>query len=172
MRLTNENDFFQNTNWDVEDPILGHEKRFLKKIELRQPKRKIFSFRIAASIIFMISSMSLFFYINQKTTVQLSPETQRTQDYFSSIIDKEVIQLKSKATPKNKKVITDALIQLEVLEKDYEKLKLEIAQKGENKQIIYALLTNMQTRISFIQSVMEQLENINQLKNHQNENTL
>ena len=71
-----------------------------------------------------------------------------------------------------KKIIEDALIQLDVLEKDYNLLKTEIAKNGENKQIIHALLTNMQTRISFIQSVMEEIDNINQLKMNRNENTL
>lgn len=172
MKYPNNNDFFKTENWDMEEPILGHEKRFLQKLEKQKPKQKSFPFRIAASIVFILGSATLFLIINQKTTVKLSPETQKTQDYFTSVIEKELTDLKSKETPENKKIITDALLQLEILEKDYNKLKHEIANKGENKQIIYALLTNMQTRISFIQSVMQQLEHINQLKNNHNENNL
>ncbi|WP_248574804.1 anti-sigma factor [Flavobacterium sp. H122] len=172
MKYTDNNEFFKTENWDIEEPILGHEKRFLQKLGQQKPKQKRFPLRIVASIAFILGSAAMFLIINQKTTVQLSPETQKTQDYFTSVIEKELTELKSRETPENKKIINDALIQLEILEKDYKKLKIEIANKGENKQIIYALLTNMQTRISFIQSVMEQLEHINQLKNNQNENTL
>lgn len=174
--------FFQNQNWDTEEPILGHEKRFLAKLEERpeatpnvaklKPKKKIIPLSLVASIVFVIGSLTTFFIINQKTTVQLSPETQQTQDYFSSVMEKELTELKSKENPKNKKIIQDALVQLEILEKDYDLLKTEIAKNGENKQIIHALLTNMQTRISFIQSVMEEIDNVNQLKMNHNENTL
>lgn len=172
MKYTDNNDFFKTENWDIEEPILGHKKRFLQKLEQQKPKQKRFPLRIVASIVFILGSVTMFLIINQKTTVQLSPETQKTQDYFTSVIEKELTVLKGKENPKNKKVIEDALVQLEILEKDYDKLKKEIAKNGENKQIIYALLTNMQTRISFIQSVIEQVDHINQLKNNQNENTL
>lgn len=178
----NINHFFQNQNWDTEEPILGHEKRFLGKLENRsevtsngaklKAKKNRFPLSLVASVVFILGSITTFFIINQKTTVQLSPETQQTQDYFSSVMEKELTELKSKENPKNKKIIEDALIQLDVLEKDYNLLKSEIAKNGENKQIIHALLTNMQTRISFIQSVMEEIDNINQLKMNRNENTL
>jgi hypothetical protein len=58
---------------------------------------------------------------------------------------------------------------MEVLEKDYQKLKEEIGKNGENKQILYAMITNMQTRISFIKSVLEQVEDINKINNIEDE---
>ena len=91
----------------------------------------------------------------------LSPQAQETQDYFSSVIRTELTELKKQETSVSKALIKDALLEMEFLEKDYERLKLEIIKKGENKQIIYAMLTNMQTRISFIRSVLEQVETIN-----------
>jgi hypothetical protein len=78
--------------------------------------------------------------------------------------------LKKKETPQSKALINDALKQMEALEKDYENLKQEIIKNGENKQIIYAMITNMQTRISFIKSVLDQVETINKLKIEANEN--
>ena len=172
MKFTDNNDFLKNANWDFDEPIIGHEKRFLAKLEHRQPKQEKFPLRLVASVALLLGSMTLWFFINQKTTAELSLETQKTQDYFSAVIEKELVDLKSKENPENKKIIEDALQQLEILEADYEKLKAEIADKGENKQIIYALLTNMQTRISFIQTVMEQIEHIHQLKQKNHENLL
>jgi hypothetical protein len=78
--------------------------------------------------------------------------------------------LKKKETPQSKALINDALKQMEALEKDYENLKQEIIKNGENKQIIYAMITNMQTRITFIKSVLDQVETINKLKIEANEN--
>jgi hypothetical protein len=40
---------------------------------------------------------------------------------------------------------------------------------GENKQIVFAMITNMQTRISFINTVLKQVENINKINNIEDE---
>ena len=58
---------------------------------------------------------------------------------------------------------------IESLEKDYDNLKLEIKKNGENKQIVFALITNMQTRIDFLKSVLSQIET---LKKYQHENSI
>jgi hypothetical protein len=97
---------------------------------------------------------------------------QETHDYFSSVINTELATLKEKETPQSKALISDAMKQMSDLENDYENLKLEIAKNGENKQIVYAMITNMQTRISFIKSVLDQVENINKLKIETNEKQL
>jgi hypothetical protein len=172
MNYKDNNNFFEASNWDIAEPILGHEQRFLQKLNKKHPKKSKLSLQLVASIVFALGTVSTFFIINQKTNVELSPQTQQTEDYFASVISKELHILKVKENPKNKKIINDALQQLAILENDYDLLKKEVAKNGENKQIIHALLTNMQTRISFIQSVLEQIENINQLKNNQNENTI
>lgn len=65
-------------------------------------------------------------------------------------------------------MIEDALQEMERLEKDYESLKIEIRKNGENKQIVFAMITNMQTRISFIKQVLEQVEQINSQSNENN----
>jgi hypothetical protein len=65
-------------------------------------------------------------------------------------------------------MIEDALLEMERLEKDYESLKIEIRKNGENKQIVFAMITNMQTRISFIKQVLEQVEQLNSQSNENN----
>ena len=65
-------------------------------------------------------------------------------------------------------MIEDALLEMEQLEKDYESLKIEIRKNGENKQIVFAMITNMQTRISFIKQVLEQVEQLNSQSNENN----
>jgi hypothetical protein len=104
----------------------------------------------------------------QEKEVVFSPQVQETHDYFSSILTAEVSNLKKLENPATKIMIEDALQEMERLEKDYESLKIEIRKNGENKQIVFAMITNMQTRISFIKQVLEQVEQINSQSNENN----
>ena len=76
--------------------------------------------------------------------------------------------MKKLENPETKMMIEDALLEMERLEKDYESLKIEIRKNGENKQIVFAMITNMQTRISFIKQVLEQVEQLNSQSNENN----
>ena len=48
----------------------------------------------------------------------------------------------------------------------------EVQKNGENKQIIYAMISNLQTRISFLQTVLKRIEENENLKNTTDEKTL
>ena len=88
------------------------------------------------------------------------------------LIKNELNKLKEKESPQNKKIIADALQQMKVLDNDYQKIIKEIASNGENKQIIYAMISNLQTRISFLQNVLNQIETTEQLNIRNDEKTL
>jgi hypothetical protein len=171
----NLNSFFEKQeNWDFVEPTIGHEKRFLAKLKKQQPKKKQnwIPIAIAASLVFGFGILYFNFTNPRTEKIVFSPQVQETHDYFSSVIKTELTHLKEKETPQNKVLIEDAMLQMNVLESDYEKLKVEILKNGENKQIIYAMITNMQTRISFIKSVLEQVESINKQKMTPNENNI
>lgn len=167
-----DNLFKNQDDWDFETPSQGHEKRFLDKLKNKQPKKKRnwIPLSIAASLLFGFGILYLNYTSENKQEVAFSPQVQETHDYFSSVINAELEMLKKKETPQSKALINDALKQMEALEKDYENLKQEIIKNGENKQIIYAMITNMQTRITFIKSVLDQVDAINNLKIEANEN--
>jgi len=61
---------------------------------------------------------------------------------------------------------------MQILDADYEKIKLELLKNGENKQIIYAMIRNLQTRISFLENVLQQIETTENLKNTTDEKTM
>lgn len=159
-------------SWDIKSPNDGHEKRFLQKLRKQKPKDKInwLPFSIAAAIVLSIGIIYQNYESNSVAAIKLSPQTQETEDYFSSIVKNELETLKKQETPQSKKLIDDALIQMETLEADYQNLKSEIATNGENKQLVFAMITNMQTRIDFIKSVLEQIESLNKLKINSHEN--
>ncbi len=161
---------FNTHNWDIEEPLVGHEKRFSEKLNAFKPKKKknywtaigiVASFLLGISILYFTS-------LSQEKEVVFSPQVQETHDYFSSILTVEVSNLKKLENPATKMMIKDALLEMERLEKDYESLKIEIRKNGENKQIVFAMITNMQTRISFIKQVLEQVEQLNSQSNENN----
>ena len=174
MEHKNINELFEGiTNWDFENPESGHEKRFLEKLKVAKPKKRNWIPLSLVASLFLSFGVMLYFYSNfQQEEIQLSPQVQETQDYFSSVIQSELKNLKEQKNPMTKVLITDALHEMEKLETDYEKLKKEIAKNGENKQVVFAMITNMQTRISFLQQVMEQVEQLNNFNTDKNENHL
>ena len=160
-------------NWDVENPKNGHEKRFLEKLKIAQPKKRNWIPLSLVASLFLSFGVMLYFYSNlQQEEVLLSPQVQETHDYFSSVIQSELKNLKEQKNPQTTLLISDALNEMKKLETDYEKLKKEIAKNGENKQVVFAMITNMQTRISFLQTVLEQVEQLNNFNTNTNENHL
>lgn len=150
---------FEN-QWDVKRMNSDHQVDFLNKLNKRQPKKKKYAvWAIAASIVVLLG-VSLFYNNNQKPKEFkfASKETKRTDSIFSILIDNELIKLKEKSSPENEQIINDALKQMKVFDADYEKILKEVQKNGENKQIIYAMISNLQTRISFLQTVLQRIE--------------
>ena len=170
--MTNHNleAIFNTHNWDIEEPSKKKKKRFREKLNAFKPKkRKNYWAAIGIAASFLLGISILYFTsLSQEKEVVFSPQVQETHDYFSSILTAEVSNLEKLENPATKMMIEDALLEMERLEKDYESLKIEIRENGENKQIVFALITNMQTRISFIKQVLEQVEQLNSQSNENN----
>jgi len=164
---------FEN-QWDVKRMNTDHQVDFLNKLNKKQPKKKNYAvWAIAASIVVLLG-VSLFFSNNEKPKEFkfASRETQRTDSIFSILIDNELVKLKEKSSPENEQIINDALKQMKVFDADYAKIIKEVQKNGENKQIIYAMISNLQTRISFLQTVLQRIEENEKFKNTTDEKTL
>lgn len=163
---------FEN-QWDFEELNPDHKMEFLQKLNKKEPKKKYWLVTaIAASIVLMLG-VSLF-YKNEKPKEFrfASKETKRTDSIFNILIDNELVKLKDKSSPENEQIINDALKQMKTFDADYQKIINELQKNGENKQIIYAMISNLQTRISFLQTVLQRIEENEKFKNHSNEETL
>ena len=101
-----------------------------------------------------------------------SRETQQTDSIFTCMIQYEWDKIKEKKSPLNEKIIADAMVQMKVLDADYEKIKQDLIKNGENKQIIYAMIRNLKTRISFLENVLNQINTTEKLITTTDENTL
>ena len=167
-------------DFDVEEPTQDHEKRFLKKLNNQRvvdiPKTRYNFWKpvigIAASIAILIS---VFVGTQQEDEAydlaSISPEMAETQNFFTSTIATELVKLEKEINPETKLLINDALMQIERLENEYRTLKEDLSESGEDKRVIYAMITNFQNRIDILESTLKQIENIKQLKNNYNENS-
>ncbi len=164
---------FEN-EWDIETLEGSHEKRFLKKLKPEKLNwKRLVSIGIAASIIIMLG-LSIFNTTPKKTEDLrfASKETKQTDSIFTILIENELEKIKEKKSPENERIIADALKQMRTLDSDYAKIIKELETNGESKQIIYAMISNLQTRISFLQNVLLHIENTKKLKKIADEKTI
>lgn len=175
MKEDNIDRLFKNlqNDFDKEMPEIGHEKRFLDKlksnssIKNKKQKRsyKISYLSIAASIVLLFG---VFMVLQNKSEVHglasVSPELSQTQDFFTTAITSELNKIKAHRNPENEILISDALNQMALLEKNYERLILDLKKSGNDKRVIYAMINNFQSRIDILENVLKTIEDIKQLK--------
>ncbi|HQX04105.1 MAG TPA: anti-sigma factor [Flavobacterium sp.] len=160
--------------WDTELPNFGHADRFMEKLN-RQPVQKKKNnwklFAIAASLFLTVGLITFYQYTNKPVDQweNASVQTKETHDYFASVVEKELAVLKANQTKETEPIIADALKQMKVFESDYQKIIIELQKNGDTKQILYAMIVNFQTRISFLEDIIKQIEIINHQNTIQNE---
>ncbi|MCK7591141.1 hypothetical protein M0G43_11195 [Subsaxibacter sp. CAU 1640] len=180
MKNDNLNQLFENLKdeFDVEVPNMGHQERFLSKLNAKDSEKVVEStsksfkywkplLAVAASFVICFSLITFVFDEQQPETKDLasvSPEMSKTQDFFTSTIENELTKLNKERTPETKVLIEDALKQLKILENDYESLKKDLTESGDDKRVIYAMISNFQNRIDVLQNVMERIDEVKQLK--------
>ena len=160
--------------WDIQELNENHDDVFLEKLNQKKPKQKPWFFIGIAAIVLLSFGMFLFFDKDIKTNnLQFaSSETRETDSVFNAIINQQLIQIKENCTPENKIIVDDAMLQMKIFDADYEIIKKELEVNGESKQIIFAMISHLQTQINFLEQVLEKLENNKNLKNLENEKTI
>ncbi len=171
--------FFEDkkNDFDIEEPSANHKKRFLHKLnnkgelhlinETRQ-RRRLWKplLGVAASILLIvtISVNSSSQEENFRDLASVSPEMAKTQDFFTVTISEELYKLNEASSPETKKLIQDATERLNILEEDYENLKIDLIESGDDKRVIFAMISNFQTRIDLLKNTLQEIEHIKQLK--------
>jgi hypothetical protein len=178
--MKNENEkldqLFENleNQWDIQEMDSLHTNRFSEKLALKKRKKNYsFIYAIAASVVVLLGISML--YTNNGKPKELkfaSKETKQTDSIFTVLIEHQLDQIKAKKSPENERIISDALQQMKSLDSDYEKIKHELEANGESKPIIYAMISNLQTRISFLQNVLQRIEETEKLKKLNDEKTI
>ncbi|WP_196895976.1 hypothetical protein [Aureivirga marina] len=171
-----------NNKFDIHEPSEFHLERFEKKLKNSSEFSKKNSYTkyylaVAASLLLLIG-IGIGKYFNVSPKVQensgvelgsISPKMEKTQIYFTSVLNEELNKIRKLENPENKKVVDDYLKQIEKLENDYVKLTVELKKNG-NQKIVYAMISNYQKRIEILQNLILQLENLNSHKLTNDEN--
>jgi undecaprenyl pyrophosphate synthase len=166
------NQFFKNTDFDIEEPRFGHLDRFEKRLN-PQKKKKSFSYKwmsVAASIILVVGFW-LGANVTDKTLVlaDVSPEMQEAETFFVSTIKQELRTIENFRNPTTERVIEDALNQLERLEEKYQDLVKSLNKSNNDRRVVYAMISNYQSRIEILQDVLNQIDKIKKLKVNSND---
>ena len=175
-------ELFDNLNgeFDVNEPNKDHELRFLDKLKannnvLTETKKSSgFNWKpflaIAASLVICFS---VFMTLqNEPETLDLanvSTEMSRTQDFFTVTIENELKKLNKERSPVTEQIINDAIEQIQILENDYKNLKIDLTESGKDQRVIYAMISNFQNRIDILNTVLDQIKDVKQLKINSNE---
>jgi len=163
-------------DFDVEEPNANHNKRFLEKLnnhnnlQIDNAIQKINWWKplmgIAASIALIIT---LFIGLQNDTSskdlASVSPEMAETENFFTSTIALELSEIEKESSPETQLLIKDTMIQMQTLEEQYELLKEDLKESGDDKRVIYAMISNFQKRIDLLQNTLKYINNIKQLKN-------
>ena len=167
--------------FDIEAPHKDHSKRFLDKLNrnaaleptLNSGQIKVWKpfIGIAASLLLLVSLIIINPFQNKdRDLANVSSEMEKTQNFFMSTISEDLKKLKQKSDPETETIISDALVQIDKLESDYTKLKSDLAKSGDDRRVIYAMISNFQNRIDILQNTLDYLEQLKQLNTYTHEN--
>ncbi len=166
-----ENDF------DVEEPSANHNETFLNKlhkngalqlVKVGKQRRRLLKplIGVAASFALLIT----FFIGSQQNNdtndlASVSPKMAETQDFFAVTIAEELSKIEKASSPETKVLIDDTMKRMKALEVEYESLKNDLAESGNDNRVIYAMISNFQNRIDLLKNALQQINTIKQFKN-------
>ncbi|MCT4628370.1 hypothetical protein [Winogradskyella sp.] len=159
----------------------GHEARFLDKLNKELPiekKSSGFSFlNIAASVVVLIGlSFGAYQFFkgdvsteepiekqvvetDLKTLGDVSPDLKKVEDYYLASINLELSKVE--LTPQNKELFDGYVLRLQELNKEYDKLLVELNDNGPNSVTLDALIENLKLRLNLVMRLKEKLEEFN-----------
>lgn len=159
--------------FDLEEPNIGHFNRFEAKLVRKTERPKIVQWNpktwkwlaVAASIALLLM---LFIGVPQQEQgmqlAEVSPEMEETQSFFISTIENELESINAQRTNDNQEIIDNALAHLKELEEEYQQLTIELENSNQDKRIVYAMINNFRQRIEVLQTLLQQLDEINKIK--------
>ncbi|MBT8203924.1 MAG: hypothetical protein KJP14_08125 [Eudoraea sp.] len=168
--------------FDTQEPMAGHEARFLDKLNAAQGTISIHGKKpstwwkplsIAASVVLLCALGLSLLNINpsmEQQVADISPEVSDTRLYFTALIEQQVSELQAQSSPETEQMISEVLGQLDKLDANYKRLEQDLVNGGDANLILSAMIQNFQTRISLLQEIMNQIESIENLNNYNDEN--
>lgn len=167
---------------EVVRPKAGHRDRFRIKLEKavgkNDDKSKVFKLwpsiiGLAAALLVALLLIPGLLFSGQpqkRELASVSQEMKNTQNFYTASIQRELQSLKGVKSSENQRMIQDALGQLETLERDYESLKTDLVNSGNDKRVVYAMISNFQKRMDLLNKLIEKAQNLNHYNSMSHEN--
>ena len=156
--------------FDQKETPAGHNARFMQRLNTEQPlsggKPKIAywkTFSAIAAVIAVVFALTGVFNsgLNEvEGLASVSPEMAETQEFFDTAINAELDRLNAFDSEAAKALVNDAMLQLNSLELEYEDLKVDLEESGNDRRVIHAMISNFQSRIDHLQHVVSTIEGI------------
>lgn len=165
--------FFSENDFNFEEPAIGHENRFEKRLNKPKQIKKKTSWKwlsVAASVVLILGF--LIGSIHQQQQIELadiSPKMEEVQNYFVSSINRELRSLENNRSLDTETVIEEALDDLEELEEDYRLFITELNAESNTRKIINSMIKNYQQRLEILENVLLQIDQIKNPKLLENE---
>lgn len=172
-------DLFKEEGIQHETMSENHQDRFLEKLDKALPISKKHPFnwvQVAASVIVLLGlSFGAYNYfkitppstntmvvktkpIEVKTLGDVSPGLKKVEDYYLASINLELSKMTY--TPETKDVFDGYLEQLDGLDKEYQRLSVELTELGPNELTVNALIDNLKLRLNLLYRLRSQLQNL------------
>ncbi|HSP40569.1 MAG TPA: hypothetical protein VLN46_03985 [Gillisia sp.] len=191
-------DMFRDEDPGAQDKLnTGHKERFEQKLDRALPKEKktnTFFFLKIAAVLIVALGVGLFYFSNRNVSVpdtqivetpdeesideiynesqfqlsDISPEFKKIESYYLAGINMELAKLE--INNDNKALIDAFMLQMEELDKEYQRLNAELQEIGPNEQTIEAMIANLQLRMDLLRKLKSKLNEIKQSKNKSYEN--
>ncbi|TYC18167.1 hypothetical protein ES677_01955 [Bizionia gelidisalsuginis] len=171
-------------DFNVETPNTGHHARFLEKLDTQNAlgalpistsKRELWKpiTAIAATIVLLVA-LTLTLKPNNPVhdLANVSPEMANTQTFFTSVINEKLNTINNAKSPETTLLIKDAMVQMEILEKEYNQLKIDLTESGNDKRVIHAMINNFWNRINLLKEVVDTIEGLKTINYNTDEITL
>lgn len=175
----------------------GHLERFVQKLDRTYPRKKknnSFFFLKIAAVFIVTLGIGLFYFSNRNnggTDTQIvdtpaeenideiynesqfqlsdiSPEFKKIESYYLAGINMELAKLE--INNDNKALIDAFMLQMEELDKEYQRLNAELQEIGPNEQTIEAMIANLQLRMDLLRKLKSKLNEIKNSKTKSYEN--
>jgi len=189
-------EMFNNGSLDKERLEKGHHKRFERKLDKEFGKEKehnSFLFLKVAAIFIIAIGVAFFYFksnntptenkmvntidvektnsVQKKDNIQLSeisPEFEKIENYYLAGINLELAKLEINAD--NKLLIDSFMVELSELDKEYQRLNMDLNETGINELTVQAMINNLQLRLELLFKLKNKLSDLKKSKSTTYEN--
>ena len=170
-------DLFKNDDISNQKMPENHQERFLEKLDKAFPKEQKPKFnwlQMAASVVLLLGlGFGAYNYFQSdenptdlattnkaeiKTLGDVSPGLKKVEDYYLASINLELSKMEY--TPETKTVFDGYLLQLNELDKEYQRLSVELTESGPSELTVNALIDNLKFRLNLLHRLRSQLKTL------------